>query len=208
MKKKETNKRIKNEQTQLEEKKQQIINVFQKEINQLEQWTELKTKSIVFDTEICDWNRKTSTFDKHIWNKNNIGILIENEYGIRYGGFIYSTIDKYAIINIETRKWECLNDPKSFLFTFKDNIPMKFELKEDKKNEPIFYLCDCIMDPLFAFGEEYEYEILILKKNIKSWCEQSENSLYDYKGKEKALIGISGKDNKFDIKRFIVIQFN
>ena len=52
------------------------------------------------------------------------------------------------------------------------------------------------------------YEIWIGKKNIKSYCLQSENSNYDYKGNEKALIGISGKENKFDIKRFIVIQFN
>ena len=47
---------------------------------------------------------------------------------------------------------ESLNDPESFVFTFKDNRPMKFTLKENKKNEPIFYLSDCIMDPLFGFG--------------------------------------------------------
>ena len=164
----------------------------------------MKTNSILFDSNICDWNRKTSTFDKHIWNKNKIGILIENEYGIRYGGFIYSTINKYETYNAETWKVEGLNDPESFVFTFKDNQPMKFELKEDKKNEPIFHLCDSIVDPLFAFG----YDIWIGKKNIKSYCQQSENSNYDYKGNEKVLIGITGIENKFDIKRIIVIQFN
>ena len=85
---------------------------------------------------------------------------------------------------------------------------MKFELKEDKKNEPIFHLCDCIRDPLFAFGNMSEYEIWIGKENIQSYCRQSQNSIYDYKGKEKALTGISGIENRFDIKRFIVIQFN
>ena len=76
------------------------------------------------------------------------------------------------------------------------------------KTEPIFYLCDSDVDPLFAFGKLSEYEIWIGKKNIKSYCQQSENSNYDYKGNENALTGISGEENRFDIKRFIVIQFN
>ena len=93
-------------------------------------------------------------------------------------------------------------------FIFKYNKPMKFKLKEDKKNEPIFHLCDSIIDPLFAFGNMSEYEIWIGKKNIKSYCIQNENSNYDYRGNENALIGITGISNKFDIKRIIVIQFN
>ena len=98
----------------------------------------MKTNSILFDSDICDWKRKTSTFDTHIWNKNKVAILIENEYGIRYGGFIYSTINKYETYNNETYQWEGLNDPNSFVFTFKEYKPMKFELKEDMKNEPNF----------------------------------------------------------------------
>ena len=137
-----------------------------------------------------------------------MAILIENEYGIRYGGFIYSTIDKYETFNNKTWEYEGLNDTESFVFTFKDNKPMKFELKEDKKNEPIFHLCDCIIDSLFAFGNEFEYEIWIGKKNIKSYCQQNEKSIYDYKGNENALIGITGRENQFDIKRIIAIQFN
>ena len=62
----------------------------------------MKTNLILFDSDICDWKSRTSTFDKHIWNKNKIGILIENEYGNRYGGFIYSIINKYGTFNNET----------------------------------------------------------------------------------------------------------
>ena len=168
----------------------------------------MKTNSIIFDSDICNWNRKTSTFDKHIWNKNKIAILIENEYGIRYGGFIYSQIDKYSVLNEEICQYECIIDPKSFIFTFKDNKPLKFELKEEKKNDSIFYLCKSDEIPLFGIGKPEEYEIWIGKKNIKDFCEQTENSNYEFKGNKNALIGISGKENKFDIKRFIVIQFN
>ena len=83
---------------------------------------------------------------------------------------------------------------------------MKYEMKEDKKNESAFYLYKQDDNRLFVFGN---CDIWIGKKGFKAECEQDEESYYDYQGNEKALTGRSGlkSEDKFDIKRIIVIQF-
>ena len=45
------------------------------------------------------WKRKTSTFDLHILNKEKLAFIVETEDNIRYGGFVYSKIDKYKTID-------------------------------------------------------------------------------------------------------------
>ena len=83
-------------------------------------------------------------------------------------------------------------------------------MKEEKKNESIFHLCEDWHQALFAFGSTDGYEIWVGKKGQKAFCCQHSDSLYDFKGNENALTGISGReygDNMFDIKRVVVIQF-
>ena len=50
-------------------------------------------------------------------------------------------------------------------------------------------------------------DIWVGKKGYKAFCKQDDDSYYDYHGNEKALTGITGNQNKFEIKRIIVIQF-
>ena len=52
-------------------------------------------------------------------------------------------------------------------------------------------------------------KVVVFKKDNKneSFCEQNEKSVYDYKGNEKALTGMTGVESGFEIKRIIVIQF-
>ena len=89
-----------------------------------------------------------------------------------------------------------VDDPQSFLFSFKDNKPIKYEMKEDKKNESSFYLYDEDDERLFIFGN---CEIWVGKRGEKAGCKQDEQSFYDYKGNEKALCGITGfeEENMF-----------
>ena len=104
-------------------------NLTQKEMKQIEKWTKLKMKEIIFDSKIHNWKEDESNFDSKILNKSNLLFLIDFE-GIKFGGFISSKIDKID---------EWIKDDHAFIFTFKDNKPMKFDIKKDKKDK-VFYL--------------------------------------------------------------------
>ena len=69
------------------------------EIEQIEEEVKLKFKEIVFDSNCCDWNWKTSTFDKHLIGKEKMVFLIEIEDNaekgfkdIKIGGFLFEKI--------------------------------------------------------------------------------------------------------------------
>ena len=200
-----------NEKHQLKEIKNKIMNEYQLQIKQLEDWTGLKSKEIVFDSTYCNWEIYSSTFEKHIWNKNKLAFIVENEKGIRYGGFLYATIDKTTYFQNETDSYECIVDPQSFVFTFMNDNPMKFEMKETHKNNSTFFICTNKDYPLFAFGN-YRccYEIWVGKKNIDGFCKQKNLSNYDYRNVEKAIVGCERDDDdgEFKINRVVVIQFD
>ena len=94
-----------------------------------------------------------------------------------------------------------ISDEKSFLFTFKENKPMKFDIKKDQKDDA-FYLFDKSDDCLFSIGWN---NICINKQNKQSDIHQNENSSFDYQGIENALIGKTGY-RCFSPKRILVIQ--
>ena len=129
--------------------------------------------------------------------------MIETEDNIRYGGFVHPAIDNYQTFDKEGKRHGIV-DPQSFVFSFKNNKPMKYEMEEDKKNESVFLLYDNDNPTLFSFGH---HDILIKKKGIKSWCQQDGYSYYDYQENWKALTGKEGRTNSFDIKRIVVIEF-
>ena len=108
--------------------------------------------------------------------------------------------------NKETKQYYSI-DPKSFVFTFKDDEPMRFKMKKVCKNEPTFLIGNQFKDYLFVFGNA---DILVGKKGILSYCCQSKDSYYNYGNQLHALTGISGEngdENEFFIKRVVVIQF-
>ena len=157
---------------------------------QIENWTNLKMKDIVFDSNIHNWEEYESEFNDLILNKQNLIFLIEIEHNIKFGGFISSKIDKYH--------W--ISDENAFLFTFKDNNPMKFDIEKDDE-DTAFYLCEKSHGYLFEIGY---LDIDIFKQNYKSTIYQDDNSSsFDYQGNEKALIGKTGG---FSPKRILVIQ--
>ena len=149
-------------------------------------------KDIVFDSNIHKWKEDESEFDSLILNKQNLLFLIETDENIKFGGFISSKIYKYYFIS----------DENSFLFTFKDNKPMKFDIKKDMKNY-VFLLLKKSDDRLFLIGYD---DIYIRKQNIKSTIFQNEDlSSFDYQGIDKALIGKTGFWC-FSPKRIMVFQ--
>ena len=95
-----------------------------------------------------------------------------------------------------------IKDEDTFLFTFKDNQPKKFDIL-DKSNG--FKLFDKSDRDLFSFGF---YDILVYKSDVDNYycywspsCFQNNNN-YDYNKEKDALIG----KEEFKIKQIQVFQ--
>ena len=105
---------------------------------------------------------------------------------------------------------EGIRDLNSFIFTFRDNTPMKFGIKEENyknPNQTHFLLYDEIERRLFVFGH---CDIWIPKKGRKAVCSSSSEKTYEYNGIDNVLVGQSGWDHqkdRFDIKRIVVLQY-
>ena len=192
--------KLKIEEKLVKESKRKQIWLNDEQINKIEEWTRMKNEKVIFDSEIDKWKMGESEFDKIIINKQNIIILIENEEGIKIGGFISSKIDKitnYDDEEEENEEW--IADEKSFVFTFKDNKSMKYDIKKDKQDKA-FCLYHKSHLNLFSIGNN---DIVIEKIMDNTRIYQNERSSFDYEGKENALIGKTGY---LSTKRIIVIQ--
>ena len=97
-----------------------IIDEFRNEIDQIIEWTHLKLKGVLFDSQFCNWEIGSSTFEQHVEGKDKVMFLIITETGIKYGGFLYSkaVVRKY---NKETKQYYQSFDSKYCLYTFLDN---------------------------------------------------------------------------------------
>ena len=155
----------------------------------------------------------TSTFDLHLWNKNKVAFLLMTPENVVFGGFVYTTINHLELFNEEKGTWECICDPQQFVFTFKDNNPMKFDIRKDAEYSVTFHICTHDILPLFAFGDLGNYEIYVVKKDNGRMCvnQPKYNSIHDYGNIEKALLGWEwngiGKDALM-IERIVVVEFN
>ncbi|BFU21534.1 predicted protein [Entamoeba histolytica] len=174
------------------------------EMLQIEEWTNRKVGNILFDSDIDDWNKNTSVFDERVMNKEHIIIIIEDEDGNKFGGYVDSKIDKDGYD---------INDSKSFLFSLESNGRMKGMKKFDiKEPQYAFCLSNQSNDYLFAFGGGLfglfvfgGNDIVVYKENHKTYSRCKQCS-FEYEGISKALCGNEYPDNYFTPKRIIVIE--
>ncbi|BFU23339.1 predicted protein [Entamoeba histolytica] len=190
-KKREEEERRKQEQ---EERLQRMrgLSTPKHQIKQLEEWTNRKVSNILFDSDIDDWNQGTSVFDQRIMNKEHIIIIIEDEEGNKFGGYVNEKIDKIGYCGY-------INDSKSFVFSLESNGRIEGMMKYDIEiPQHAFYLHNQSMNWSFAFGSD----IVVGKENkkTKSYCSQQHS--YEYDGIENALCG----KQHFTPKRIIVIE--
>ncbi|BFU23421.1 predicted protein [Entamoeba histolytica] len=191
-KKREEEERRKKEERKKQEQEKRLrimkgMNTIE-EMLQLEEWTNRKVGNILFDSDKDDWKVNTSVFDQRIMNKEHIIIIIEDEEGNKFGGYVNSKIDKVG--------W--INDSKSFVFSLKSNGRMKGMMKFDiKEPQHAFCLYNQSHKCLFEFGGD----ILVCKENYKTASHCYQDS-FDYKGISKALCG----KYYFTPKRIIVIE--
>nr|BAN39393.1 hypothetical protein [Entamoeba histolytica] len=164
------------------------------EMRQIEEWTNKKVGNVLFESDVDDWNKNTSVFDQKIKNKEHIMIVIEDEEGNKFGGYVNSKIDEVE---------SCITDQKSFLFSLESKGRMKRMMKFDIK-EPrcAFYLNSQTDDCLFEFG--FGHDICVFKENNKtqSYCYQRS---FEYNGISNALCG-KQLPERFTQKRIMVIE--
>ncbi|GAB1218781.1 hypothetical protein ENUP19_0003G0069 [Entamoeba nuttalli] len=157
----------------------------------MKEWTNRKVGNILFDSDKDDWNIDTSVFDKRIMNKEHIIIIIEDEEGNKFGGYVNEKIDK-------DDGW--INDPKSFVFSLESKGRIEGMMKFDvKRPQRAFKIYNKSHNCLFSFG--YGGDIRVFKENdkTKSCCNQHS---FEYEGIESALCG----KEHFTPKRIIVIE--
>ncbi|BFU21855.1 trichohyalin, putative [Entamoeba histolytica] len=162
-------------------------------INQIEEWTEKRINNILFDSDKDDWKEGTSVFEERIWNKEHIIIIIEDEEGNKFGGYVSEKIDKID---------EWLYDSHSFVFSLESKgrleRMMKFDIKEPRN---AFCLFNQTTNCLFAFGGN---DIFVRKENYKTLSSCYQYS-FEYEGIENALCGKQFPEC-FTPKRIIVIE--
>ena len=78
-------------------------------IESIERWTNKKIISIVFDSDINNWNSGRE-FSEYIIGKSNLLFMIDDVENNRFGGYINSRITNSDIY---------INDPDAFIFSLK-----------------------------------------------------------------------------------------
>ena len=158
-------------------------------MSQLEQWTQLKCKEIIFDSTKDNWNKETSSFDSILIGKEKLIFIIETTENITIGGFINTKINQIG-------KTE---DSNCFIFTNKNNQWKKYSIQKDN-SQNAFELFPKEHHMLFAFGND----IIIYKDEMKNKSYVNERkSYFEYEKERKVMIG---KIGNFSIKRIQVIQ--
>ena len=88
---KQINERKEKEKKEYEEQTKNMINhskpiLSEKEMNYLENWSEMIYKEMIFDSDYCDWDWGKSSFDKRLLNRENYAIIIEDTENNIFGG--------------------------------------------------------------------------------------------------------------------------
>ena len=172
------------------------------EIGQIEQFTKMKFDSLLFDSEICSWEEDNSEFDKRVFEKSHIVIVIEDTNGNQFGGYINKSITSYV------SDGKGITDDETFIFTLKSNGRMKQPVSfgiEYVDKDYSFILFKEDSSKLFAFGKGND--ILIMKSGGKSNCTCKQQS-FDYQGNMNVLIGKEGNENPFTVKSLQVWQMD
>ena len=120
----------------LEQQFNEMKQTNEKQIQQLEEWTELQCSNLLFNSEIDEWNHLTSVLNERIIGKKQLVFLIEDEDGEKFGYYLNTEIIEEYGEWIET-------DDKSFHFNLQSNgrlpKPMKFEIKDSKHGRYCLY---------------------------------------------------------------------
>ncbi|ELP85132.1 hypothetical protein EIN_081640 [Entamoeba invadens IP1] len=130
-------------------------------IMKMEMWSKLKVKSVVFDSNIDNWNKDNSVFSQKIVGLQNFSVFIKDVQDNIFGVFIREKVTKRS-------GW--VTDKNSFVFKLKSNSKTTSECffaNEDCLH--MFAVFDDDKEGLFAVGDGHD--IAVRKKGIEgSYC--------------------------------------
>ena len=163
----------------------------------LEQWTGMKCKTILFNSDFDNWCYYKSVFNTNLNGKNHLLFVIIDDNNEKFGYYFDPQFQ------FPRKEWDRKVDRKSFHFNLQSNgrlkQPMKFEISSTYDGKYLITEKDVDSEVLVRIGD-----IELYKKEMKySKCYQQENN-FDYKGIKSALNG--NNDNFFIVKKIIVIQ--
>ena len=162
-------------------------------INYIESWTRKKIISIVFDSDVDNWD-SGKDFSQYIVGKSNLLFMIDDDQNNRFGGYISS-----KIIDHDTY----INDPDAFIFSLRSNgrlnRPTQFKIKYPGN---AFISITTHDRYIFAFGGGYD--IKLDSKKTANYANSNPSS-YDFGDHQDALYG-KIYPHRFTPKRWVVYQ--
>ena len=168
------------------------------EIQQLQGWTQRTVGEIVFDTEKDDWDVGTTQINQKLINRSELMFLVEDTEQNKFGFYLSTKIQPNIFDN-----WVA-TDSNSFLFSLKSNgridRMMQFELIN--KGYGYYIYMDQNKPVLFYAGVDF----YIGKKSRQDWTKTMQNPQNtNLNGIEYPL---TGRNGRFSVKQFVVIQMN
>ena len=163
------------------------------QINKLEEWTQLTFDTILFDSRKDKNNQKINELTDLLVNKKNLLFIFKlEEENICCGCFISNYIQN---------PWLFVNDKNAFLFSFQKNQHLKFSIKNHMKNYAFKLFDFCEPNYLFQIGFS---DISVGKKLDCIEILQTWDNSFDYEGKENGLTG--KKELIYSLKQTIIVQ--
>ena len=170
------------------------------EMNQLEEWTGLKCRDVIFNTDGDEWDLNQCDLLERIIGRRQLIFLIEEENGEKFGYYLNSLIEEEYYTWMET-------DEYSFLFNLESNgrleYPMKFGIKDYKRGG--YRLAEPNANWIIEIGN-----ISLFKEDIKQKtnCWQNKD-VFEYYDIENALCGKEKNELGFMYivpKRILILQ--
>lgn len=162
-------------------------------IEMIERWTNKKIVSVIFDSEVDNWDSGRD-FSNYIIGKSNLLFMINDIQNNRFGGYISSQI---------TRPDTYIADSNAFIFSLNSNgrlsTPTKFNIISQNS---AFISITTHERYIFAFGGGYD---LKLDKKSTKYMANSNPSSYDFGQNRNILYGKTYPD-RFTPKRWLVYQ--
>ena len=173
----------------------------QSEANVIERWTSRKLGPIIFDSNVDDWNRYTSSFLSKIHGRSHIICVIVDTSNNKFGFYVNACINKVDLP---------IYDPNAFCFSLNSNGRLngiwRLTIRDPSK---AFGVMSANSEWLFSVGDGgrgCNDDINMMKRNCQNCspgngCKQSS---YNYDNFRNALCG----SQRFTPRRFVVIQMN
>ena len=174
----------------------------------IEETTGRNCKNVLFDSNICQWDRYYSSFDKRLFGKKQLTFIIETEDNNFICFYIHSQLNQYKYEGVGGKcHGNDIFDSNAFIFTFKNgdgiNNVQKYPI-DYEKHINAFSLFDKDDKRLFGIGIN---DILVMKKRYQNENESIPQT-YRYENNENPFNFNTNSNHKFVAKRIIVLQMN